>query len=33
MNTNFNNKNGSKKVTEEKVPQKFSSIIILDSVI
>ena len=33
MNTNFYNKNGSKKITEEKVPQKCSSIIILDFVI
>ena len=33
MNISFNNKNGSKKVTEEKVPQKCLSIIILDSVI
>ena len=33
MNTKFYNKNGSKKITEEKVPQKCLSIIILDSVI
>ena len=33
MNTNFYNKNESKKITEEKVPQKCLSIIILDSVI
>ena len=31
--TNFYNKNGSKKITEEKVPHKCLSIIILDSVI
>ena len=31
--TNFYNKNGSKKILEEKVPHKCSSIIILDSVI
>ena len=31
--TNFYNKNGSKKIPEEKVPQKCLSIIILDSVI
>ena len=31
--TNFYNKNGSKKIPEEKVPHKFLSIIILDSVI
>ena len=30
---NFCNKNGSKKIPEEKVPHKFLSIIILDSVI
>ena len=33
INTNFCNKNGSKKIPEEKVPNKFLSIIILDSVI
>ena len=33
MNTNFYNKNGSKKIPEEKVPHKCLSIIILDSVI
>ena len=31
--TNFYNKNGSKKIPEEKVPHKCLSIIILDSVI
>ena len=31
--TNFYNKNGSKKIPEEKVPQKCLSIIILDSII
>ena len=31
--TNFHNKNGSKKIPEEKVPHKRLSIIILDSVI
>ena len=31
--TNFYSKNGSKKITEEKVPHKCLSIIILDSVI
>ena len=31
--TNFYNKNGSKKIPEEKVPHKYLSIIILDSVI
>ena len=33
INTNFYNKNGSKKIAEEKVPHKCLSIIILDSVI
>ena len=33
INTNFYNKNGSKKIPEEKVPHKCLSIIILDSVI
>ena len=33
ISTNFYNKNGSKKIPEEKVPQKCLSIIILDSVI
>ena len=32
INTNFYNKNGSKKIPEEKVPHKCLSIIILDSV-
>ena len=31
--TNFYNKNGSKKIPEEKVPHKFLSIIILNSII
>ena len=31
--TNFYNKNGSKKITEEKVPNKCLSIIVLDSII
>ena len=31
--TNFYNKNGSKKIPEEKIPHKCLSIIILDSVI
>ena len=31
--TNFYDKKGSKKIPEEKVPHKFLSIIILDSVI
>ena len=31
--TNFYNKNGSKKIPEEKVPRKCLSIIILDSII
>ena len=31
--TNFYNKNGSKKIPEEKVPHKCLSIIILDSII
>ena len=31
--TNFYNKNGFEKISEEKVPHKFLSIIILDSVI
>ena len=31
--TNFYNKNGSKKIPEEKVPHKYLSIIILDSII
>ena len=33
ITTNFYNKNGSKKIPEEKVPHKCLSIIILDSVI
>ena len=33
ITTNFYNKNGSKKIPEEKVPYKCLSIIILDSVI
>ena len=33
VTTNFYNKNGSKKIPEEKVPHKCLSIIILDSVI
>ena len=33
LTTNFYNKNGSKKIPEEKVPHKCLSIIILDSVI
>ena len=33
ITTNFSNKNGSKKIPEEKVPHKCSSIITLDSVI
>ena len=33
MTTNFYNKNGSKKIPEEKVPHKCLSIIILDSII
>ena len=33
ITTNFYNKNGSKKIPEEKVPQKCLSIIILDSII
>ena len=33
ISTNFCNKNGSKKMPEEKVPHKCLSIIILDSVI
>ena len=33
ITTSFYNKNGSKKITEEKVPRKCLSIIILDSVI
>ena len=33
INTNFYNKNGSKKIPEEKVPHKCLSIIILDSII
>ena len=33
ITTNFYNKNGFKKIPEEKVPHKFLSIIILDSVI
>ena len=33
ITTNFYNKNGSKKIPEEKVPHEFLSIIILDSVI
>ena len=31
--TNFHNKNGSKKIPEEKVPHKCLSIIILDSIL
>ena len=33
ITTNFYNKNGSKKIPEEKVPHKCLSIIILDSMI
>ena len=33
ITTNFYNKNGSKKIPEEKVPHKCLSIIILDSII
>ena len=33
ITTNFYDKNGSKKIPEEKVPHKWLSIIILDSVI
>ena len=33
ISTNFCNKNGSKKMPEEKIPHKCLSIIILDSVI
>ena len=33
ITTNFYNKNGSKKISEEKVPHKCLSIIILDSVV
>ena len=33
ITTNFYNKNGSKKISEEKVPHKCLSIIFLDSVI
>ena len=33
ITTNFYNKNGSEKITEEKVPHKSLSIIILDSII
>ena len=33
ITTSFCNKNGSKKIPEEKVPHKYLSIIILDSVI
>ena len=33
MTTNFYNKNMSEKITEEKVPHKCLSIIILDSII
>ena len=33
ITTSFYNKNGSKKIPEEKVPHKYLSIIILDSVI
>ena len=33
ITTNFYNKNGSKKIPEEKVPHKCLSIIILDSVL
>ena len=33
INTNFYNKNGSKKIPEENVPHKCLSIIILDSVL
>ena len=32
ITTNFYNKKGSKKVPEEKIPHKYLSIIILDSV-
>ena len=33
INTNFSNKNGSKKIPEEKLPHKCLSITILDSII
>ena len=33
ITTNFHNKKGSKKIPEEKIPHKFLSIIILDSVL
>ena len=33
ITTNFYNKNGSKKIPEEKLPHKYLSIIILDSVL
>ena len=33
INTNFYNKNGSEKIPEEKVPHKYLSIIVLDSIV
>ena len=33
ITTNFHNKKGSKKISEEKIPHKCLSVIILDSVL